>query len=146
MKKILLVLIMASLMMPCALFAQEKAEAPAAPGAAKIQSAAPEGSIAPDRMKRREERRQRREERMKRHDEMVAKKKEMDARLDEKVAAMDAAKGDQKVEAMAAVIKELVSQRKSMHEQMMKMHHGRKGRHGHHGRGMEGREGGRRSM
>ncbi len=47
--------------------------------------------------------------------------KQMDARLQEKVAAMDAAKGDQKIEAMAAVIKELVAQRQEMHERLMKM-------------------------
>jgi hypothetical protein len=40
----------------------------------------------------------------------------MDTRLDEKLAAMNAAKGDQKVEAMASVINELVSQRKEMRE------------------------------
>ena len=47
--------------------------------------------------------------------------KEMDARLDAKVAAMDAATGEKKMEAMADVIKEMVSQRKQMREHMMKM-------------------------
>ncbi len=50
--------------------------------------------------------------------------KAMDARLDEKVAAMNAAKGDQKVEAMAAVINELVSQRKEMRQHLGPVHHG----------------------
>jgi hypothetical protein len=52
------------------------------------------------------------------HEKMM---KEMDARLDEKIAAMDAAKGEKKIEAMGAVIKELVSQRKEMREHMKKM-------------------------
>ncbi|MHC1727829.1 MAG: hypothetical protein AB9866_17800 [Syntrophobacteraceae bacterium] len=134
MKKMLFVLVLALLVMPCTFLAQDKAAAAAAPEGTQVQSAAPERSMSPERM-------QRREDRMKRHDEMVAKKKEMDARLDEKVAAMDAAKGDQKVEAIAAVIKEMVAQRKSMQEQMMKRHHGMKGKHGRMGRGMEGKEG-----
>ncbi len=37
-----------------------------------------------------------------------------DARLDSLVAAMNAAKGDRKVKAMADVINELVAQRKTM--------------------------------
>jgi L-fucose mutarotase/ribose pyranase (RbsD/FucU family) len=44
--------------------------------------------------------------------------KEMDARLDQKVAAMEAATGEKKVDAMEAVIKEMVAQRKEMQEQM----------------------------
>jgi hypothetical protein len=62
-----------------------------------------------------------------RHEKMMAEMKAMDTRLDEKVAAMNAAKGDQKVEAMAAVINELVSQRKEMRENFGPMHHGMKG-------------------
>jgi Ni/Co efflux regulator RcnB len=58
------------------------------------------------------------------HEKMVADMKAMDIRLDEKVAAMNAAKGDQKVEAMAAVINELVSQRKEMRADFSSMHHG----------------------
>ena len=61
------------------------------------------------------------------HEKMMAEMKAMDARLDEKLAAMNAAKGDQKVEAMAAVINELVSQRKEMRENFGAMHHGMKG-------------------
>jgi hypothetical protein len=58
------------------------------------------------------------------HDKMVAEMKAMDSRLDEKLAAMNAAKGDQKVEAMAAVINELVSQRKEMRGNFGPMHQG----------------------
>jgi hypothetical protein len=61
------------------------------------------------------------------HENMMAEMKAMDARLDEKLAAMNAAKGDQKVEAMAAVINELVSQRKAMRENLGGMHHEMKG-------------------
>ena len=59
-----------------------------------------------------------------RHEKMMEEMKAMDARLDEKVAAMNAAKGDQKVEAMAAVINELVAQRKAMRDSFGAMHHG----------------------
>ncbi|MEN6438817.1 MAG: hypothetical protein ABFD97_09560 [Syntrophobacter sp.] len=108
MKALPFVLMLAVLAMPCSLFAQQdKTQAPAAQGGTKVQ-AAPAQPMSGDHMKK--------------HDEMMSKMKEMDARLDEKVAAMDAAKGDQKVEAMAAVIKEMVSQRKTMQERMMKMH------------------------
>jgi hypothetical protein len=53
-------------------------------------------------------------DRQAKHEKMIAERKAMDARLDEKLAVMNAAKGDQKLEAMAAVINELVSQRKEM--------------------------------
>ena len=77
----------------------------------------------------------------------MSRMKEMDARLDAKVAAMDAAKGDQKVEAMAAVIKEMVSQRKEMQEHMMKMHDMGKGPlMGHMKPGMEGESGKKMGM
>lgn len=61
------------------------------------------------------------------HEKMMAEMKAMDTRLDEKIAAMNAAKGDQKVEAMAAVINELVAQRKEMRENFGPMHHGKRG-------------------
>jgi hypothetical protein len=44
-----------------------------------------------------------------------------DARLDSLVTAMNAAKGDRKVKAMAEVINELVAQRKAMREHMRTM-------------------------
>ena len=56
------------------------------------------------------------------HEQMMAEMKAMDARLTEKVAAMNAAAGNEKIEAMAAVINELVAQRKTMQEHMMSRH------------------------
>jgi hypothetical protein len=100
-----LLVCLAFLTMPCGLLAQqEKTVAPAA------QEQAHKGAQCPM---------------MAHHGKMKAEHekmmKEMDARLDAKVAAMDAATGDKKVEAMADVIKEMVSQRKEMREHMMKM-------------------------
>ena len=46
------------------------------------------------------------------HNQMMAEMKAMDANLDRKVTAMNAAKGRDKVDAMAAVINEMVSQHK----------------------------------
>lgn len=56
------------------------------------------------------------------HNQMMADMKAMDASLDLKVAAMNAAKGRAKVDAMAAVINEMVSQHKQMMAKMMGMH------------------------
>jgi hypothetical protein len=56
------------------------------------------------------------------HNQMMADMKAMDASLDLKVAAMNAARGHAKVDAMAAVINEMVSQRKQMMAKMMGMH------------------------
>ena len=56
------------------------------------------------------------------HDQMMAKMKEGERRLDEKVAAMNEAKKEEKSEAIAAVINELVSQRKEMRKRLMAMH------------------------
>ena len=58
---------------------------------------------------------------MARHEKMMAEMKEAQARLDQKVSAMNAATGNAKVDAMAAVINELVSQRKQMHSMMPQM-------------------------
>ena len=52
------------------------------------------------------------------HNQMMADMKAMDATLDQKVAAMNAAKGNAKVDAMAAVINEMASQRKQMMSRM----------------------------
>ncbi|MGB6063574.1 MAG: hypothetical protein WBG50_02130 [Desulfomonilaceae bacterium] len=52
------------------------------------------------------------------HNQMAADMKAMDAKLDQKVAAMHAAKGNAKVDAMAAVIDEMASQRKEMMAKM----------------------------
>jgi hypothetical protein len=56
------------------------------------------------------------------HKQMMAEMKAMDANLDAKVAAMNAAKGGAKVDAMAGVINEMVSQHKQMMAKMMGMH------------------------
>jgi hypothetical protein len=126
-------LVLAVLIMPLGLFAQqEKTQTPPAP----VQTQAPP-----------EHKQGMSEKQMKEHDDMMSRMKEMDARLDAKVAAMDAAKGDQKVEAMAAVIKEMVSQRKEMQEHMMKMHDMREGHMMDHMKhGMEGEAGKKKGM
>ena len=61
---------------------------------------------------------------MEKKQQMMQKCKAMDAKLDELVAAMNAAKGQQKIDAMAALLNELVQQRKSMHKMMMNMQGG----------------------
>ena len=131
----LFVLMLAVLIVPCGLFAQQeqgKTPAPAAQAGTKVESA-PERPMSGCQMKER--------------DEMMSRMKEMDARLEAKVAAMDAAKGDQKVEAIAAVIKEMVSQRKEMQEHMMKMHDMKKGHMMEHMQpGMEGEAGKKTGM
>ena len=55
------------------------------------------------------------------HKEMMAKMDAMDARIDELVKSMNVAKGSKKPDAVAAVINEMVAQRKQMREQMMAM-------------------------
>lgn len=55
------------------------------------------------------------------HNKMMADMKAMDAALDQKVAAMNAARGNAKVDAMAAVINEMASQRKQMISNMSGM-------------------------
>ena len=106
MKKVLMFLIsLAFLIMPCASFAQQ-AKAPA-----------PEDQAMPKKMMMDHCGQMKGE-----HQKMM---KDMDARLDAKVAAMDAATGDKKVEAMADVIKEMVAQRKEMRQHMMEMRHKR---------------------
>lgn len=132
MKTLPFVLMLAVLAMPCTTFAQQdKAQAPAVSEGTKMRSS-PEHP--------------RSGERMKKHEAKMSRMKEMDARLDEKVAAMDAAKGDEKVEAMAAVIKEMVSQRKSMREHMKSRQEMRKGKQGHMKRGTRGEPGKRETM
>ncbi|HWR54258.1 MAG TPA: hypothetical protein VN428_24335 [Bryobacteraceae bacterium] len=60
---------------------------------------------------------------MAKHDQMMAEMKKMDATLDEKLQAMRSARGESKVEAMAAVITEMVEQRRQGRERMMEMQH-----------------------
>ena len=67
-------------------------------------------------------------------EQMMGEMKAMDARLTEKVAAMNAAAGNDKIDAMAAVINELAAQRKTMQEHMMSRHEGMMS----HGGGMKG--------
>jgi hypothetical protein len=54
-------------------------------------------------------------------DQMMSEMKGMDASVDQKLAAMNAAKGNAKVEAAAAVINEVVSQRKQIMASMKSM-------------------------
>ncbi|OIQ03162.1 MAG: hypothetical protein AUK55_00340 [Syntrophobacteraceae bacterium CG2_30_61_12] len=109
-----LIILLTFMIMPGGLFAQQaQTQTPAASAQAQTRTA-PEHTMSDQYMKER--------------DEMMSRMQEMDARLDAKIALMDAAKGDQKVEAMAAVLKEMVSQRKEMQEQMMKTHGMGKGR------------------
>jgi hypothetical protein len=58
---------------------------------------------------------------MERQDAMQEKMKTMDERLDNLVAEMKAARGSKKVDMMAAVIDELVAQRKQMRDSMQAM-------------------------
>ncbi len=58
---------------------------------------------------------------MKMHEQMMAEMKAADTRLDALVKDMNAATGDAKVNAVAAVVSELVRQQKSMHEHMGQM-------------------------
>lgn len=53
---------------------------------------------------------------------MEAEMKAQDAELDKLVADMNAATGDKKVDAIAAVVSKMVEQRKTMHEKMAGMH------------------------
>jgi hypothetical protein len=59
---------------------------------------------------------------MKMHEQMMAQMKAADARLDALLEKMHAASGNAKVNAMAAVVTELVRQNRSMHEHMGQMH------------------------
>jgi len=111
-----------ALSIPCALFAQQdQSQTPGTQPKAEMKPGHKHAGQKPMMT-------QAHKKMMAEHEQMM---KEMDARLQEKVAAMDAAKGDQKIEAMAAVIKELVSQRQQMRDHMMKMREMRMGR-GHH--------------
>ena len=58
---------------------------------------------------------------MAKHEGMKAEMASLDAKLDSLVAAMNAAKGNKKVDATAAVINEMAAQRKAMRDHMMAM-------------------------
>jgi hypothetical protein len=62
------------------------------------------------------------------HEQMMAEMKAGDAKLDALVNEMNAASGDAKVNATAAVVTELVRQQKSMHAHMGQMHQQMMGR------------------
>ena len=57
-------------------------------------------------------------------EKMMAEVKAADQRLDDLVAKMNAASGVDKAEATAAVVNEMVAQRRTMRDGMMKMQHG----------------------
>ena len=59
---------------------------------------------------------------MKMHEQMMADMKAADSRLDALVKEMNAAGGEARVNAVAAVVTELVRQQKAMHEHMGQMH------------------------
>jgi hypothetical protein len=58
---------------------------------------------------------------MKMQEQMMAEMKAADSRLDALIKEMNAAKGEAKVNAVAAVVTELVRQQKSMHDRMGQM-------------------------
>lgn len=62
------------------------------------------------------------QEMMKMHEQMMAEMKAADSKLDALVKDMNTATGDTKVNAVAAVVTELVRQQKSMHDRMGQMH------------------------
>jgi len=57
-----------------------------------------------------------------RHEAMMERMRTHQEKLDELVAAMEAAEGQDKVEAIAAVVEELVTQRKARMARMQEMH------------------------
>ncbi len=58
---------------------------------------------------------------MAKHDQMMSEMKKMDADLDQKLQTMKSAQGQAKVDAMAAVITEMVEQRHERQKRMMDM-------------------------
>lgn len=74
------------------------------------------------------------EARQEMHEKMMARQ----GKLDDLVVAMKTAEGSAKVDATATVVEELVSQRKAMHEHMMKMRSMMGGKAGGMGMGMMG--------
>ncbi len=57
-------------------------------------------------------------------EKMMTEMKEADQRLDDLVSKMNAASGTEKADATAAVVNEMVTQRRTMRDGMMKMQHG----------------------
>jgi len=54
--------------------------------------------------------------------EMAAKMAEMDKRMEEQAAKMNSAKGDDKVDAMAALLNEMLARHRAMHDMMRARH------------------------
>ena len=67
---------------------------------------------------------------MKMHEQMMTEMQAGDAKLDALAKDMNDAKGDAKVNAVAAVVNELVRQHKAMHGRMGQMHQQMMGGHG----------------
>jgi cell division protein FtsL len=57
-------------------------------------------------------------EMMPKHAKMVEEQKVQDAEIDKLVAEMNTATGEKRVDAIVAVLKKLIEQRKTMHEKM----------------------------
>ena len=85
--------------------------------AAGAQQAPPPGQMGPGMAAQRAEQQKMRAQ-------MMEQMKANDAKLDELVAKMNAATGDAKVDAIAAVVTEMVAQRKAMRGHMAPMPHG----------------------
>jgi hypothetical protein len=71
--------------------------------------------------------------------EMMARMEESNRRLEELVSTMNSATGPAKVDAIAAVVNELVSQHRQMHEHMMSQMHEHMMSGEGHGKAMGGR-------
>ncbi len=112
--------------MPLATAAQEE---PAAEAAAEHQHHSPAGETAPqpenemhkEMMHHCEAMMERCKAMVEKRVEAMEKMEAMDARLNEKIAAMNEAEGEQKVQAMAAVINEMAAQRATMMEEFQGM-------------------------
>jgi hypothetical protein len=93
-------------------------------------SAQPSQSPASAVQKPRDQPQQKMQEMMKMHEQMMAEMNAANVKLDQLVQKMDAATGDAKVNATAAVVKELVGQHKALSDRMGQMHQQMMGGHG----------------
>jgi len=116
-----LFLILAVGLFPTVVFAQHSSHGQ---GEAKALAAPETGAVQPDFDKGsgKGKRMHRDSEWVAKHEQLQQELSAMDKKLDDKVAAMNAAKGDEKVAAMSEVINELASQRKQMVD-MFRMYH-----------------------
>lgn len=124
-----LFLALALVFSPLAAHAQQSADKQAPPAKATVEKGTPqEGAMGQgagrmsreERIKMMEEHRK---EMQAKYDKALAEMKAMDEALDAKVAAMKAAKGDEKMAAMEAVIDLMATQRKEMRNIMAEVHH-----------------------